>query len=289
MFAKDQYGDRGVLSRIINSIKASYNSVNDFIEKISLEVEFNGFGDIYKSISLCFEAIDSNPTDELTVNYKGLSFCPFLCWIVWDGEKKQILLPDSKIIQYINPIASITTVDTWEQVNEFKEQAHARLLAGSETDEPEGYVVWLGDTNIGIKLKHPEYYIAHKPYSNKHIEKAKQIEFSPEYSKLRTRLLKFQPKPPIIDLVDRDLDFVLDLFLDNYRYLNSKKNWACFWKELVNCSKINQILQSIESNIVVYYPQFRNSLKDRGFSIAMDYFDKRDDWKKYFYSKYLKL
>jgi putative nucleotidyltransferase with HDIG domain len=289
MFAKDQFGERGVLSRIINSVKASYNTVDNFINQVSLEVESNGFADIYSNISMCFEAIDSNPTDELTVDYKGLSFCPFLCWVVWDGDKKNIILSNSPQLLYINPIANITTVDTWDQVLEFKEQAHTRLLAGSETDEPEGYVVWLADTNIGIKLKHLEYYIAHKPYSNKNIEMAKHIEFSEEYSRLKTRLLKFKPKPPMIDLVGRDLDFVLDLFLDNYKNLHSRKNWACFWKVDKNIEPLNQLLELIESNIIVYYPQFKNSIKEKGFSMAMDYFDKRDDWKKYFYSKYLKI
>jgi len=165
MFAKNQYGDRGVLGRIINSVKASYGSIDNFISKVSEEIKLNMFGDLYENISLCFEAIDSNPTDELTVDYK-CSFCPFLCWVVWDGVDKKIILPSEQI--NLNPVAEITTVDTWEKVLEFKEQAHTRLLTGSQLDEPEGYVVWLADTNLGIKLKHPEYYVAHKPYSKKY-------------------------------------------------------------------------------------------------------------------------
>lgn len=81
MFAKNQYGDKGVLSRILNSVKASYHSIDNFISKVSDEIKLNMFCDLYSNISLCFEAIDSNPTDELTVDYKRL-FCPFLCWIV---------------------------------------------------------------------------------------------------------------------------------------------------------------------------------------------------------------
>ena len=288
MFAKNQYGDKGALNRILNSIKASYNSVDNFISMVCEEIKTNMFGDIYKNISLCFEAIDSNPTDELTVDYKR-SFCPFLCWVVWDGEKKNIILPTKSNITYLNPIAEITTVNSWDKVIEFKEQAHLRLLNGSETDEPEGYVVWLGNSNLGIKLKHMEYYVAHKPYSKKNMEMAKKIEFDPEYSKLKLRLLKFKPKPPIKDLVEKNINYIIDLFFDNYNYLNSKKKWAIRWKNDKLLEELNNILEQIENDIVIYYPQFKNSIQNKGFSIAIDYFEKRNDWKEYFFTKYLKI
>ena len=286
MFAKNQYGDKGVLDRILNSIKASYQTIGNFISKVTEEIKLNMFADIYQNISLCFEAIDSNPTDELTVDYKK-SFCPFLCWIVWDGEKKNIILPNN--MNHISPVAEITTVDTWDQVIEFKNHAHSRLLAGSESDEPEGYVVWFGDTNLGIKLKHPEYYVAHKPYSKKNIEMAKKIEFDEAYAKLKSRLLKFKPKPSIKDLVRKHLDYVIDLFANNYKYLCSKKKWAIGWKDIKLLKELNEILALIEKDIIVYYPQFKNSIKEKGFSIAMDYFEKRDNWKEYFFTKYLKI
>ena len=286
MFAKNQFGDRGVLSRIYESIQASYGTIDKFISSVSQEVQTNGYVDIYQNISLCFEAISCIPTDELTVDYKR-AFCPFLCWVVWDGIKKNIIIP--KNLLYLNPVASITEVDTWDKVIEFKNQAHTRLMEGSEVDEPEGYVVWFGDTNLGVKLKHPEYYVAHKPYSKKNMEMAKKIEFDPEYSKLKSRLLKFKPKPPIAELVGKNLDFVIDLFVDNYKYLNSKKNWAIRWKENSLLGKLNQILEIIETDIVVFYPQFKGSIKEKGFTLAMDYFDKRDGWREYFYSKYLKI
>jgi hypothetical protein len=162
-------------------------------------------------------------------------------------------------------------------------------LEGSEVDEPEGYVVWFGDTNLGVKLKHPEYYVAHKPYSKKNMEIAKKIEFDPEYSKLKSRLLKFKPKPPITELVGKNLDFVIDLFVDNYKHLNNKKNWAIRWKENSVLKELNEILEIIETDIIVFYPQFKGSLKEKGFGMAMDYFDKRDGWREYFYSKYLKI
>lgn len=288
MFAKNQYEGRGVLKRIHNSIKASYKTVDNFIDKVTNEVKSNMFGDIYENISLCFEAIDSNPTDELTVDYKH-SFCPFLCWIVWDGKNKNIILPSESNQIHLNPIAEITTVDSWDKVLEFKEQAHSRLLAGSELDEPEGYVVWIANTNLGVKLKHLEYYVAHKPYSKKNMEMAKKIEFDPEYSKLKTRLLKFRPKLPIKELVEKNLNFVINLFVDNYEYFSSKKTWALRWKEQKLINELNQILEIVETDIIVFYPQFKNSIKEKGFSMAMDYFDKRDEWKEYFYSKYLKI
>ena len=288
IFAKDQYGDRGILSRIYESVQASYGTMDKFIQIVSQEVIINGYINIYQNISLCFEAISSIPTDELTVDYKR-AFCPFLCWVVWDGIKKNIIIPEPKNQLYLNPVASITEVDTWDKVIEFKNQAHTRLLEGSEVDEPEGYVVWFGDTNLGVKLKHQEYYVAHKPYSKKNIEMAKKIEFDPEYSKLKCRLLKFKPKPPITELVGKNLNFILDLFVENYKYLNSKKTWAIRWKENLLLKKLNEILDVIETDIVVFYPQFKGSLKEKGFGFAMDYFEKRDEWREYFYSKYLKI
>lgn len=288
MFAKNQYGDRGILSRIYESIEASYGNIENFITKISNEVKSNGFIDIYNNISLCFEAISSNPTDELTVDYCR-SFCPFLCWIVWDAtsSKKNIILP--KNLLYLNIVAEITTVDTWEKVIEFKNLAHARLLAGSELDEPEGYVVWFGDTNLAVKLKHHEYYVAHKPYTKKNIKMAKRIEFDEEYAKLKHRLLKFKHKPSIIDLIGENLKIILDLFGSNYNYIDSKKNWAIRWRDTQLIKNFNEILKIIESEIIVFYPQFKNSIIDKGFSIAMDYFENRDEWKTHFLNKYFNV
>jgi len=121
------------------------------------------------------------------------------------------------------------------------------------------------------------------------MEMAKKIEFDPEYSLLKTRLLKFKQKPPIIELVGKNLEFVIDMFLDNYKYIYSKKNWAIRWKEPKLINELNQIMEVIESDIVVFYPQFKGSLKKKGFGLAMDYFDKRDEWKNYFYTKYFKV
>lgn len=283
MFAKDQFGDHGVLSTIINSIEASYNTIDNFICLVSKEVESQDMLK-YSNISLIFEAIDLIPNSCLTVDY-GRAFCPFLCWVIWDGNKKKIIKPEKNLI-FLYPVAQPTIVNTWEEVIQFKKQAHSRLLEGSQIDEPEGYVVWLGDSNIGIKLKHPEYYIAHKPYSKKNAHMAKHIEFSDEYAKLRTRLVNFKPKPPILNLLGNLTDKIVELFLDNFEYLKSRKDWACYWKN--NSDKINVILEIMESNVTIYYPQFKNSLKDKGFTICMDYFDKRDNWKEYFLSKYLK-
>jgi hypothetical protein len=179
-------------------------------------------------------------------------------------------------------------VNSWEEVLQIKEFTHTKLLEGSELDEPEGFVVWLDNTNIGIKLKHLEYYVSHKPYSKSNIEMAKEIEFSEKYSKLRPRLIKFKPKPPLITLIKNNLDLMLDLFLDNYKHLSSKKNWALFWKEKNNIQQINDILEKIESNVIIYYPQFRNSIKEKGFTITMEYFDKRDEFEEYFKKKYFK-
>ena len=121
MFAKNHNGDDGVLNRIYNSIEASYGDINNFILQVSNQIKSNMFIEIYNNISLCFEAIVSNPTDELTVDYKR-SFCPFLCWIVWDGIKKNIILPNNHTNSTnLNPIAEIITVDSWDKVLEFKE------------------------------------------------------------------------------------------------------------------------------------------------------------------------
>ena len=275
-----------VLNRILNSIISSYNSIENFINKVSMEIKSNNFINIYSNITLIFESIDDKPTSELTVKYKK-AFCPFLCWVVWDNNtnEKNIILP--KNIYYINPIPKITTVNNWDDVIKFKDQAHYRLLEGSELDEPEGYVVWIANTNIGIKLKHYEYYVAHKPYLKYNIEFSKHIEFSDEYSKLRPRLLKFQEKPYIKDITKINIDLINNLFLDSYEHINSKKNWVLYWK--INSNKLDKILDEIENDLLLYYPQFINNLKNKGFNLAMDYFIKRDKWITYFLSSYLKI
>lgn len=280
MFAKNQYISGGVLNRIKTSIISSYNSIENFIDMTSKEVKDNGFYDIYSNISLIFEAIDKEPTDELTVLYEK-SFCPFLCWVVYDKIDKKIILP--KNILYLNPIAEITEVGTWEEVMEFKNLAHKRLLEGSILDEPEGYVVWLDDSNIGVKLKHDEYYIAHKPYSKKNIEMAKYIEFSSEYSQLRKRLLKFKPKPPIEDLIN--IEDIILLFDENAEHMKTRKDWALFWKN--NYEKIDEIMKLIEIKITNHYLQYKNIFKGKGFNIAMEYFDKKNDFKNYLLKKYI--
>lgn len=118
---------------------------------------------------------------------------------------------------------------------------------------------------------------------------AKHIEFSEEYSKLRLRLIKFKPKPHLTELIGKNFDLILDLFMNKYTYLNSKKNWAVFQKDDKNIKEINIILEIVESNITVYYPQLKNSLKEKGFNLAMDYFNKKDEWTKYLFAKYLKI
>ena len=287
MFAKNQYGDTGVLNRITKSIRTSYGTIDNFIHQVSIELKQQKILE-YSNISMVFESVDSSPTPELTVEYSKSS-CPFLCWIVWDEieNKKKIILPHN--INYLNPVATITTVDTWDQVIEFKNLAHLRLLEGSESDEPEGYVVWLDNSNIGIKLKHPEYYAAHKPYSKSNAILAKRIEFESEYSKLRPRLLKFKQKPPIEDIILNKLELINEIFLDSFVQLSSKKTWVLHWKIISNVSELNKILNIMEAELIAFYPQFAGCFKDKGFGVAMDYFDKRDSWKKYLFEKYLKI
>ncbi len=282
MFAKNLMTDRGVQKRIHNSIISSYGSIDNFLETVYKEIIEQGF-DTYLNLSVCFEAIDLVPTDELTVDY-GRAFCPMLCWVVWDGLDKNILLPEN--ISYINPVSPIYTFDTWEQVLQFKEEAHQRLLDGSENDEPEGYVVWIDKTNIGIKLKHPEYYVAHKPYSEKNIKKAKEIEFDPVYSKLKTRLVKFKPKPPIEDLVVENITEIYNILNEKKDLLGSRKEWALFWKS--NEQKINEVLEILESNLTLYYPMFRNQIKNKGFKIAIKYFENVEKQEN-FCQEYLKF
>ena len=45
----------------------------------------------------------------------------------------------------------------------------------------------------------------------------------------------------------------------------------------------------MEAELIAFYPQFAGCFKDKGFGVAMDYFDKRDSWKKYLFEKYLKI
>lgn len=271
IFAKNQmFEDNGVLNRIYTSIEASYKNINKFIDALTLTINQDVFAkNNWENISIIFEAIDSNTTNELTVIYDK-SACPLLCFIVFDGINKKIILPDPVISQYLNPVAKIYSFDTWGQVLNFQSLAHTELLNGSFDYEPEGHIVWIANTNVGIKLKHQEYYVAHKPLSIKNISKSREIEFNSKYAKLKNRFSKFTLKPLIRSLFESDLIILFKLLSFKRQYLDTKKAWALYWK---NNTQIYGITESMENNICIYYPQYKNHLKMKHLAIALAFFD----------------
>jgi hypothetical protein len=283
MFTKDQNGKSGVLSRINKSIEGSYKDKHIFIEKCYNEIVNNKLLD-YDNISLCFESIEENPTSELTVKYDK-SFCPFLGFILMKNNNKEILLPEN--LKYISPYATIHTFETWEEVIKFKDDGHKRLLDGSLDDEPEGYVVWIDNTNIGIKLKHLEYYAAHKPYKPRNYEMANEIENSEKYKKLKGRLIKFRYKPPLIDILNENFFQLLEILKDKRKNLYTKKEWAKYWYEKKNLEETLKIFININNIINEYYPPLSNKLLNKQFGILMDYFINNNNYIEFIINKYL--
>jgi len=283
MFTKDQNEKGGVLSRIIKSIEGSYKDKYIFIEKCYNELVNKKLLD-YENISLCFEAIDENPTAELTVKYDK-SFCPFLGFILMKNNIKEIVLPED--IKFISPIAEIQTFNNWNDVLKFKDDAHQRLLDGSLEDEPEGYVVWINNTNIGIKLKHFEYYAAHKPYKGRNYEMANKIENSEEYEKLKERLIKFRFKPPLNDILNEHFTEIIEILKEKKKMLDTKKQWAQYVFEKKCLDETLKIFININNIINEYYSQLTNKFLNKQFSILMDYFLNDENYIDHIIKKYL--
>lgn len=268
MFAKNQNGITGILSRIHNSIENSYQDKYMFIEKCYKELDNKKLLN-YDNISLCFESIDENPSSELTVKYDK-SFCPFLCFVLMKDFKKKIILPDN--LKYLNPYAKVNTFNNWEDVLKFKEEGHNNLLNGCLEEEPEGYVVWINNSNIGIKLKHFEYYAAHKPYKEKNLKMCNEIQSLEKYKKLKERLIKFKDKPKLDNILE-NLNPIIDKLKENKLMINTKKSWALYWREKENITLI--LKEFIETNKIINnnYPQLKDKLLNKQYGIIMYYYD----------------
>lgn len=281
------YSNYSTLSKFLKSINASYNSFEEFILNITLQITENKYIE-YDNISLMFESITNETSGELTVNYNK-SFCQFLCYVLMNKNKeKRIVLPSDE--KYINPRVNVKSVDTWKKVIEYKEVIYDKLLKGDEIEEPEGFVVWFGTTSIGIKLKYDEYYAAHKPESKNNITLYKELISNIKYANLIKRFSKISNKIPIKELISDDLDNLnnfleleynklsnLEFIVDNER--NNKKMWVLHLlkpdiNELYNVY-VNSIISKIENEGYVNFSHL--SSKKQIFGIL--YYDNKNDWK----------
>lgn len=283
MFAKNQNGNGGILSRIYESILGSYTNVEEFLEKIYLSLKNKNLL-YYKNISILFEAIVKNPTEELTVDYDK-SFCPLLSYIVYDNDKK-IIYPENEL--FLKPYASKVRFNSWLDIMDYLKESHSKLLDGDMHEEPEGFVVWTVDKKsnyqIGIKLKHKEYYVAHKPDSHKN--DAIEIMNDEKYKNLRERLIKFKFRPKIDDIIKLEINKIYDILFDTRFYCVTRKDWALNWQSPLKINQIFELFKDIESNLIIHYSFYKDKFTEKNiFSIIMNSFlelDNHDIFKKYF-------
>lgn len=275
------------LSKFLKSINASYNSFEEFIQNITLQITKNKYIE-NDNISLMFESISNETSGELTVNYDK-TFCQFLCYVLMNKNKeKRIVLPSDE--KYINPRVNVKSFDAWKKVLEYKEEIYDKLLKGDETEEPEGFVVWFGTTSIGIKLKYDEYYAAHKPESKNNITLYKELISNIKYENLIKRFSKLSTKTPIKELISDDLDNLNNFLLLEYTKLsnsefienderNNKKLWVFHLlkpdiNELYNVY-VDSIISKIENEGYEHFSHL--SSKKQIFGIL--YYDNKNDWK----------
>ena len=277
----------GALVQKIKSILGSYSCKDDFLNKVYQSlIEKNLLN--YKNISVVFEAIIENPTNELTIDYNK-SFCPLLCYIVFDVKKK-IIFPKNE--KHLFPVANPKIFNNWGDVIQYKNQSHQKLLDGDMNEEPEGFVVWTLDENynqIGIKLKHLEYYAAHKPNNCKNILLVDEIQNEVKYIKLKERFIKFKYRPDIKDLINIDIIKIYNYLFDTRFYCKTKKEWAIVWKcNQIKINYINDIINIIEKKLLVHYSHIKFINR---FSFIMETFLRLDilDEFKIWFLEYINL
>jgi hypothetical protein len=269
-YGKLFYGSKGrfiakkpVTTRIANAIEGSYGSRDEFViqvERFLVNHELTN-----SRVTLHFEAIDAVPTSELTVYY-GRAWCPFFGFTVFTDTEKKFSLPSP------DDFSCITTIDTfsnWKEVLEYSERNHESLLQGDEIIEPEGYVVHIFGENgcwLPVKLKYEFYYVAHKPDSKFHREKARAITVEPQYEKLRNRLAKFRDRPSLEHLLsDKVSEFISSVPPSAHEW--DRKSWAIYWSEKKDQLEIfGQELSHLVSD---HHPHLTDKIKSRPFSVLM--------------------
>lgn len=186
-----------VRQRILNSIAGSYPNIDEFFEQ-ALNVICEKMTSNSQIITIHFEAIDKNPTPELTVLYES-NKSVFLGLTLFDSNtsEKSFHLP-SDCLPFIDSSPTFMC-DTFDEVQAKYNEYYEMLFDEKNVffAEPEGWVLHIiGDDNKihSIKYKFDLYYVAHKPTSIRNKAKAQEIISSDKYKFFKARCLKFAEK-----------------------------------------------------------------------------------------------
>lgn len=277
-----------VLQRCYNALSGSYGDISKFIEESYNWLVGSGLEE--KQTTLHFEAIDAIPTVELTVYY-GYAMCPFLGYTtltettettdekVEKTYKKEFQLVNSGNGEYLRVRTPIHEFSNWIEAKEFMSMEYHSLLHGSQTVEPEGYVVHIYDSEdrhiVSVKDKFQIYFTAHKPNSRSHIEHAKEIMNSDEFALVRERLAKFRAKPPIRSLIEEEVKWFIDTCRWNIENYSIQKDVAIYWNRVENRKLITDKEILINTKVMEHYTHLKEKCIGKGFSVIMKAFQNR--------------
>jgi hypothetical protein len=153
------------------------------------------------------------------------------------------------------------------------------LLHGSQTVEPEGYVVHIYNKEdkhiVSVKDKFQLYFTAHKPNSRSHIEHAKEIMNSDEFALVRERLAKFRAKPPIKSLIEEDVQWFIDICNWNIENYSLQKDVAIYWNRPENRARITEKETMMNTKIMEHHTHLRDKCLGKGFSVIMKAFQNK--------------
>lgn len=256
-----------VLRRIRKSIIGSYDSIDNFID-LMIRYKSNLLG--ARRITFHFEAIDKDPTDELTIKYDKDS-CNLLGYTYFNDTYKEFFLP--VMTDYIISVEPIMFTK-WSDTVDYYNQIYDRILAG-DNYELEGWVChiyYLKDgikTWIPLKYKYDFYYIGHKPDSRYNVDKLKCVLEDDKYTNVRNRLFKLVEKPLLTELVTKHIDKFIDLLSVPNKMI--RKDWYMFW----NTNKeYDELISIIDVDISTYHKQYHDKLNRKKINLIMNLYDK---------------
>lgn len=270
MFARNN-STCNILTSIIESIQCSYGNMDVFFEEMHKNITDIGLLES-RYLSIIFEAINEKPYECLTVDY-GKSFCPLLSYVVYDGITKKIVFP--KASKY--PYAKSFEYDNWKDVGIHMVESYYKMLQGDMNEEVEGFVVWCWyrDQQIGIKLKHQEYYYAHKPSD-------KNMFDDPKYNNFKKRLLLFKSKPSIEDITKPYITGIFNLISDLRKLITTKRNWVEHW----NTHSFEEPFVLMREKVSVHYSIGKRWSKGKAILInSFDHLNTLESFQKFVLSK----
>lgn len=284
--------DKKIIKKFDISIKASYKTRQEFFDKLTKQVIENG-NNRYDNISILFESVTSYEYDNLNYDYVVRyeeSFCKFLSYVVMNNyEKKQIIYPTDND-KYLNPQVDVKKFDTWNQVLEYKDELYTKLLDGDTTIEPEGFVVWIGNTNTGLKLKYDEYYIIHKPTNPEYIQLYEELKTDKKYEKLRQRFNKLRSRKPLEEILNEHLNKIYEYLSYKFNNLSlsftddikkNKKLWIMCLKDKL----INEEILALFGDLIkeLRDEEYKNytKIQDSEIYMCITYFENQSNWLEY--------